>query len=42
MNIEEAIEILKDSGYKQTDKREKMLHLFSYHNRYLTAKDVLE
>ena len=42
MNIEDAIEILKDSGYKHTDKREKMLHLFSDHNRYLTAKDVLE
>ncbi|MHC0035893.1 Fur family transcriptional regulator [Pseudoneobacillus sp. C159] len=42
MNIERALEILKDKGYKQTGKREEMLELFVNHNRYLTAKDVLE
>jgi Fur family transcriptional regulator, zinc uptake regulator len=42
MNMERALEILKDKGYKQTGKREEMLELFVANNRYLTAKDVLE
>ncbi|MBU8905699.1 Fur family transcriptional regulator [Desertibacillus haloalkaliphilus] len=42
MNVEEAIELLKEKGYKHTGKREEMLRLFSDEKRYLSAKDVLE
>ncbi|MBM7584697.1 Fur family zinc uptake transcriptional regulator [Bacillus pakistanensis] len=42
MNLNEAILLMKDKGYKQTGKREQMLELFSTSNKYLTAKDVLE
>lgn len=42
MNVNEAIELLKEKGYKQTGKREEMLQLFADSNKYLTAKDVLD
>ncbi|MED1205119.1 Fur family transcriptional regulator [Heyndrickxia acidicola] len=42
MKTSEAINILKDKGYKYTGKREQMLELFSSNNKYLTAKEVLE
>ncbi|WP_108670780.1 Fur family transcriptional regulator [Peribacillus acanthi] len=42
MNVQEAMQLLKDKGYKHTGKREEMLELFSLSNKYLTAKDVLE
>ncbi len=42
MNVIEAIERLKEEGYKHTDKRENMLHLFSEQKRYISARDVLE
>ncbi|AQX53725.1 transcriptional repressor [Priestia flexa] len=42
MNLSEAINLLKDEGYKHTGKREEMLTLFSKTDKYLTAKDVLE
>ncbi|MGX7418792.1 Fur family transcriptional regulator [Carnobacterium gallinarum] len=38
--VEQAIQKLKDNGYKYTDKRENMLLLFASENRYLTAKEV--
>lgn len=42
MHVEEAIQLLKDQGYKFTGKRIDMLEFFSKHDKYLTAKDVLE
>lgn len=41
MNISQAWEILKDNGYKKTDKREQILMIFSENERYLTARDLL-
>lgn len=38
--VEQAIEKLKENGYKYTDKRENMLSIFASENRYLTAKDI--
>lgn len=42
MNVDEALQRLKDKGYKHTGKREEMLQLFAGSNKYLTAKDVLD
>ena len=41
MNITRAWEILKDNGYKKTDKRELILNMFSETTKYLTARDLL-
>ncbi|MBM7650026.1 Fur family zinc uptake transcriptional regulator [Bacillus ectoiniformans] len=42
MNLTQAMDLLKQKGYKHTGKREDMLALFAKHDKYLTAKDVLE
>ncbi|MEH7746733.1 Fur family transcriptional regulator [Neobacillus drentensis] len=42
MNVNEAIQYLKEKGFKQTGKREDMLQLFADSDKYLTAKDVLD
>lgn len=42
MNVSEAIQYLKENGFKQTGKREDMLQLFANSDKYLTAKDVLD
>jgi Fur family zinc uptake transcriptional regulator len=42
MNVAKAMSILKEKGYKHTQKREDILQLFSEQKRYLSAKDVLE
>jgi Fur family transcriptional regulator, zinc uptake regulator len=42
MNVDEAMQLLKDKGYKHTGKREEMLQLFADSDKYITAKDVLE
>jgi len=42
MNVTDAIQILKDKGYKYTGKRVDMLEFLANHDKYMTAKDVLE
>lgn len=42
MHIAEAIQTVKNKGYKVTGKREQMLEVFATTNKYLTAKDVFE
>lgn len=42
MNVHEAIQYLKENGFKQTGKREDMLQVFADNDKYLTAKDVFE
>jgi len=41
MNLTKAWEILKENGYKKTDKRELILNMFVETEKYLTAKDLL-
>lgn len=41
MNETRAWEILKDNGYKKTDKRERILSMFANTDKYLTARDLL-
>ncbi|MBW7641883.1 Fur family transcriptional regulator [Geobacillus thermoleovorans] len=42
MNIDEALQLMKEKGFKYTEKRRQMLELFAESDKYLTAKDVLE
>lgn len=42
MNVTEALLLLKEKGFKYTDKRKEMLELFSSSDKYLTARDVLQ
>ncbi len=42
LNLTKAWSLLKESGYKKTDKREQILHLFEKTDRYLTARDLLD
>ncbi|MFY4776377.1 Fur family transcriptional regulator [Metabacillus sp. RGM 3146] len=41
MNVQEALSMLKEKGFKYTSKREEMLSFFAGSNKYLTARDVL-
>mgnify|MGYP003458603562 FL=1 len=41
MNISKAWDLLKEKGYKKTDKRQQILDLFEDNERYLTARDLL-
>ncbi len=41
MNVQEALNLLKEKGYKYTSKREDMLQPFADSDKYLTAKNVL-
>ncbi|WP_139693038.1 Fur family transcriptional regulator [Sporolactobacillus terrae] len=40
MNKTEAMDLLKNKGYKHTDKREDILDLFEQKGGYLSAKEV--
>ncbi|ENH96812.1 zinc-specific metalloregulatory protein [Gracilibacillus halophilus YIM-C55.5] len=42
MNAKDALRVLKEKGYKYTDKRKRMIDFFADENRYCTAKDLLE
>jgi Fur family zinc uptake transcriptional regulator len=42
MNVEDALSILKEQGYKYTGKREEMIRIFDRETRYVTAKEMLE
>ncbi|WP_078545616.1 Fur family transcriptional regulator [Litchfieldia alkalitelluris] len=42
MNVTQALELMKEKGFKHTGKREEMLEVFSKQDKYLTAKDVLD
>ena len=41
MNVDRAWEILKENGYKKTNKREMLLNMFAETPKYLTARDLL-
>lgn len=40
LSVKHALQILKDSGKKHTQTREKMLHYLAQSNRYVSAKEV--
>ncbi|MBM7645629.1 Fur family zinc uptake transcriptional regulator [Scopulibacillus daqui] len=40
MNLEQALDTLKEKGYKHTDKRTDILRLFEKGKGYLSAKDI--
>ncbi|AQL56074.1 Fur family transcriptional regulator [Abyssicoccus albus] len=40
MQVEAAIKLLKDEGYKYTDKRKDIISFFNAHDKYISAKDL--
>ncbi|TCS95446.1 Fur family transcriptional regulator [Hazenella coriacea] len=42
MDLNQALELLKQHGYKYTDKRERMVQLFVKESRYMSAKEILD
>lgn len=42
LGVTKALHILKKNGYKYTEKRKRMLDIFSDEGRYMNAKSVLE
>lgn len=40
MNLNEALNLLKDEGYKFTDKRKDILEFFAEEDGYRTASDL--
>lgn len=42
MTVDEALQILKEKGYKYTDKRAELLRVCAREKRYLSAKDIME
>ncbi len=41
LNLEQALQLLKDKGYKYTGKREEMLRICAEEKRYLSARDIM-
>jgi Fur family transcriptional regulator, zinc uptake regulator len=41
MDVNSALQLLKDHGYKFTGKREMMVEIFYHEKRYMTAKEVM-
>jgi Fur family transcriptional regulator, zinc uptake regulator len=42
LTIDGALDLLKEKGYKYTEKRKDLITLFAREKRYLSAKDVQE
>ncbi|WP_108306848.1 Fur family transcriptional regulator [Metalysinibacillus jejuensis] len=42
MNSVKAWEILKNNGYKRTNKRERLLQMFEANDKYVTARQLLD
>ncbi|HHY22285.1 MAG TPA: transcriptional repressor, partial [Bacilli bacterium] len=42
MDVNQAVALFKEKGYKHTDKREELIRLLADEKRYLSAKEVLE
>jgi Fur family zinc uptake transcriptional regulator len=42
MDLESALDLLKEKGYKYTGKRKRMVQIFAEQGRYLSAKEVLD
>ena len=42
MNVNEAIKILKEKGYKATGRRKDILTYFSQEDGYRSAKDLIQ
>lgn len=42
MNIETALQKLKEKGYKRTKQRERILDIFINQDQYIAAKDILK
>lgn len=42
MTIQEALQLLKEKGYKYTEKRKDILNFFDQEDGYRTASDLLE
>ncbi len=42
MNVDQALETLKQEGYKYTGKREEMIRIFAAQKRYMSAKELLD
>lgn len=41
MDLNEALSLMKDEGYKYTKRREDILDVFAKQRRYMTARDLL-
>lgn len=41
MTVEQALQMLKERGYKYTGKREEIIRIFAKEKRYLSARDIL-
>ncbi|WP_139492571.1 Fur family transcriptional regulator [Brevibacillus dissolubilis] len=42
MTLDEALQLLKDKGFKYTGKREEIIRICAKEKRYLSAKDIME